>query len=113
MLNNNSEIENAPKMFVNKINKSFLNKASSLKDLNYLCVKLELLANIDSPKKDQKIRNGIQFELLSNKFNTKKHNEDDLNSILGEFITNYSNQDITRTHQNLWKRMCDCFEILI
>ena len=113
VLVNNSEIEKAPKIFVNKINESFLNKTSSLKDLNYLCVKLELLANIDSPKKDQEIRGKIQFELLSNKFNTKKNSENDLNSIIGYFITNFSNQDVTKTHQNLWKRMCNCFEVLI
>ena len=78
-----------------------------------MCVKLELLANIDSPKKDQEIRGKIQFELLSNKFNTKKNSENDLNSIIGYFITNFSNQDVTKTHQSLWKRMCNCFEVLI
>ena len=63
------EIDKAPSNFINTIQKSLENAESNINELNYACVKLEILAGIDSLKKDQSIRNNIQLEMLSNKFN--------------------------------------------
>ena len=114
ILNKKSDINNAPNIFFNSIKSSFDNKESNLKELNYACIKLEIKAGIKSNKKDQEIRNQIQLELLSNKFNkVNKANLDDLDSLIIYFINNFSMTDAKKFHYDLWKRVAKCIEVLI
>ena len=87
ILNKKIDINHAPNIFLDSINNSFNNNESDLKELNYVCIKLEVKAGIESLKKDIEIRNQIQLELLSNKFNkSDKSNLDDVDSLIIHFI---------------------------
>ena len=58
--------------------------------------------------------NQIQLELLSNKFNkSDKSNLDDVDSLIIHFIKNYSINDTKKLHNDLWKRISKCIEVLI
>ena len=103
-----------PNVFIPLIENSFTKKQSNMDELLYSCVKLELLSNLDSTKKDEKIRNGIQLELLTNKFNKNDKNTSyDLNSIICHFINNFSANDVGVVHEKLWKRIVKCFDVII
>jgi len=85
-----------------------------MEELNYVCIKLEIKAGIESSKKDQEVRSKIQLELLSNKFNkTDKKDLDDLDSLINHFIRNFSMTDAKKSHNDLWKRISKCIEVLI
>ena len=100
--------------FKDSVNKSFENKKSDLNELIYACVKLEILANLGSLKKYDDLRNKIQLQLLQNKFNKNNKSElDNLNSIISQFIINFSSLDSGADHKKLWNRMTKCFEVLI
>ena len=114
ILNKKIDINHAPNIFLNSIKSSFDNKESDLKELNYVCIKLEVKAGIESLKKDQAIRNQIQLELLSNKFNkSNKSNLDDVDSLIIHFMENFSINDAKKSHADLWKRITKCIEALI
>ena len=103
-----------PNIFLESIKTSHANKKSNIKELSYACIKLEILAGLDSLKKDAELRNSIQLELLSSKFNKNNNSiPNDIDSILKHFISNFSCDDEGRTHQNLWKRINKCFEVLL
>jgi len=103
-----------PNIFLESIKTSHVNKKSNIKELSYACIKLEILAGLDSLKKDAELRNSIQLELLSSKFNKNNNSiPNDIDSILKHFISNFSCDDEGRTHQNLWKRINKCFEVLL
>ena len=55
----NDHIENAPNIFLKSINKSFDNTKSNIEKLTYSCIKLEIIAGLDSLKKDMNVRNEI------------------------------------------------------
>ena len=79
----------------------------NLKNFKYDNIEVDL-------KKDQEIRNQIQLELLSNKFNkSDKSNPDDVDSLIIHFIKNYSINDAKKSHNDLWKRISKCIEALI
>ena len=114
ILNKKIDIDHTPNIFLNSIKSSFDNKESDLKELTYVCIKLEITAGIESLKKDQKIRNQIQLELLSNKFNkNNKTSLDDVDSLIIHFIKNFSINDAKKSHNDLWKRICKCLEVLV
>ena len=114
ILNKKIDIDHTPNIFLNSIKSSFDNKESDLKELTYVCIKLEITAGIESLKKDQKIRNQIQLELLSNKFNkNNKTGLDDVDSLIIHFIKNFSINDAKKSHNDLWKRICKCLEVLV
>ncbi len=114
ILNKKIDTNHAPNIFLDSIKSSFDNKESDLKELNYVCIKLEIKAGIESLKKDQEIRNQIQLELLSNKFNkSDKSNPDDVDSLIIHFIKNFSINDAKKSHNDLWKRVSKCIEALI
>ena len=114
ILNKKIDINHAPNIFLNSIKSSFDNKESDLKELTYVCIKLEITAGIESLKKDQKIRNQIQLELLSNKFNkNNKTSLDDVDSLIIHFIKNFSINDAKKSHNDLWKRISKCLEVLV
>tara|TARA_B100001113_G_scaffold166099_1_gene135905 strand:- start:6448 stop:7872 length:1425 start_codon:yes stop_codon:yes gene_type:complete len=103
-----------PNTLIKSIEKSFNNKKSNMDELLYSCVKLELLANLDSNKKDENLRKTIQLEFLTNKFNKSyKNNTNDLESILINFIDNCSAEDLEADHKKLWKRIYKCLEVII
>ena len=113
-MNKKIDIDHTPNIFLNSIKNSFNNKESDLKELTYVCIKLEIKAGIESLKKDQKIRNQIQLELLSNKFNkNNKTGLDDVDSLIIHFIKNFSINDTKRSHNDLWKRISKCLEVLV
>ena len=114
ILNKKIDIDHTPNIFLNSIKNSFNNKESDLKELTYVCIKLEIKAGIESLKKDQKIRNQIQLELLSNKFNkNNKTGLDDVDSLIIHFIKNFSINDTKKSHNDLWKRISKCLEVLV
>ena len=107
-------INSIPNIFLESIKKSYENKKSDIKQLTYACIKLEVLAGRESLKRDAEIRNSIQLEMLSSKFNKNVTSiPNDLDSILKHFIKHFSLNDEAKTHQNLWKRINKCFESLL
>ena len=106
--------DNDQNKFRESIDLSFKNTESNFDELINCCIRLEILANIDSLKKYQTIRDSIQLELLQNKFNKNNNNGlDSLDSIVSNFIKNFSSNDAKDDHKKLWKRMENCFEELI
>ena len=106
-------IENAPSIFIKSINKSYENKKSDMEKLQYACVKLEIISALDSLKKDKGLRDKIQLELLTNKFNKSELTPNDTESLINYFIENFSNQDNGTAQQNLWKRINKCIEVIL
>ena len=110
----NSATDPIPNIFLESIKTSHANEKSNIKELSYACIKLEILAGLESLKKDAELRNSIQLELLSSKFNKNNNSiPNDIDSILKHFINNFSFNDEGRIHQNLWKRINKCFEVLL
>ena len=108
------EINNAPEIFFDSLHESLKNKKSNTNELLYACIKLEILAGIDSLKKDLTIRNNIQLEMLSNKFNkNNSNNPNDLDSLINHFIVNFSKDDVKTSHASIWKRIIKCADRLI
>mgnify|MGYP001326164857 FL=1 len=106
-------IENAPSIFIKSINKSYENKKSDMEKLQYACVKLEIISALDSLKKDKGLRDKIQLELLTNKFNKSELTPNDTESLINYFIENFSNEDNGTAQQNLWKRINKCIEVIL
>ena len=106
-------IEDAPSIFIDSITRSFNNKKTNLDNLSYACVKLEILAGIDTLKKDQNIRSSIQLELLSNKFNNNSSTPNDLDSLINYFILNFSKNDSKAGNAKIWNRIVKCIDKLI
>ena len=114
VLNKQADIDKAPNIFSKEINQSFQNKKTDKNMLLYQCIKLEVLAGLDSLKKDQKIKNQVQLELLSNKFNKSSELKiNNVDSVLRTFIENYSMHDSNDDIDKLWKRIIKCFDKLI
>ena len=106
-------IEDAPSIFIDSITRSFNNKKTNSDNLSYACVKLEILAGIDTLKKDQNIRSSIQLELLSNKFNNNSSTPNDLDSLINYFILNFSKNDSKAGNAKIWNRIVKCIDKLI
>ena len=106
--------DNIPNIFSSSVTNSYTNNKSNESELYYVCIKLEILAGVDSLKKDLELRNSIQLELLSNKFNkSNKSMPNDLESLLLHFINHFSIKDEKDIYKKLWKRIEKCIEILI
>ena len=102
------------KNIVTAIVKSKTNKKTDKKALLYSCVKLEILSNIESLKKDNGLRQEIQLEMLTSKFNKSKNNElDNLDSLIIHFIENFSMSDSGAPEKTLWNRIKKTLEILV
>ena len=106
-------IENAPNIFIKSINKSYENKKSDMEKLQYACVKLEIISALDSLKKDKDLRDKIQLELLTNKFNKSELKPNDTESLINYFIENFSIEDNGTAQLNLWKRINKCIEVIL
>ena len=109
----NNELDNAqvPSSIKNKLNKKPQEK-SSTEALTYACVKLEALAGIDSLKKDAQLRQSIQMEMLTNKFNKVSNNLNSVDDLLIHFVNNISAKP-TAAEKTLWKRVSKAIEILV
>jgi len=105
------DINKSPSSLKNKINKEPIKK-SNTEALIYSCVKLEALAGIDSLKKDAQLRQSIQMEMLTNKFNKVVDNLNSVDDLLVHFINNISAKP-TAAEKTLWKRISKSIESLI
>lgn len=108
-----SDINNYSKPIKDAIEKSYLNTKSIKKSFQRACVQMELLAGNDSLKKNLELRNQIQLELLSNKFNKLSSNENSLESNICLFIESFCSKDFTTADKTTWNRMMDSAESLI
>ena len=109
----NIDLNNYPKPIKDAIERSYLNSKSNKKTFQKACVQMELLAGNDSLKKNLELRNQIQLELLSNKFNRSSSNENSLESNICLFIESFSSKDSTAADKTTWNRMMDSAESLI
>ena len=82
-----------PGQIVSKI-KGLNVKKSDSEQVTYSCIKLEIMAGIESLKKDAVTRNKIQLEMLTEKFNTSGANLNSLDSLLIHFFSHLSNKTI-------------------
>jgi len=110
-LNNELDKTQAPSSIKNKLNKKPQDKSNS-EALTYACVKLEALAGIDSLKKDSKLRQSIQIEILTNKFNRVSNQLNSVDDLLIHFINNIASKP-TAAEKTLWKRVSKTIEILV
>ena len=99
-----------PSSIKNKLNKQPLDK-SNIEKLRYACIKLESLAQLDSLKKDAELRQSIQMEMLTSKFNKTSNNLNSLDDLIVYFINNLSVK-IGTAEKSLWKRVSKSIEIL-
>ena len=96
------------------ISKSINNKKTDKKALLYSCIKLEILANLESFKKDAALRQQIQLEMLTSKFNKSNSGDlNDLDSLVINFIENYSKEDSGAPEKALWNRISKTLEVLV
>ena len=110
-LNNELDKTQVPSSIKNKL-KEKPQKKSSSEALTYACVKLEALAGIDSLKKDAQLRQSIQMEMLTNKFNKVSNNLNSVDDLLIHFVNNISIKP-TAAEKTLWKRVSKTIDILI
>ena len=75
-------------------------------DMLESCIRIEMICNVESLKKDEKIRKQIQLKILTEKFNkaqlTKK---DEIFLNVKNFFLNLSISKSSATEKNLWKRI--------
>ena len=95
---------NVPKSIFDVLN--LADKKTDKEKLLYSCVKLELIAGIDSLKKDINIRQTIQLEMLADKFNKGETNKKAItDNLLTNFFKNLSPADAGTNEAKLWKRV--------
>lgn len=110
-IKNELDKNEAPSSIKNKLNDKALKKSNS-EALLYACVKLEALAGIDSLKKDAQLRQSIQMEMLTNKFNKVADRLNSVDDLLVHFINNISSKPTT-AEKTLWKRISKTIETLL
>ena len=110
-LNNELDKTQVPSSIKNKLNEKPQEKSSS-EALTYACVKLEALAGIDSLKKDAQLRQSIQMEMLTNKFNKVSNNLNSVDDLLIHVVNNISAKP-TAAEKTLWKRVSKTIDILV
>ena len=110
-LNNELDKTQVPSSIKNKLNDKPQEKSSS-EALTYACVKLEALAGIDSLKKDAQLRQSIQMEMLTNKFNKVSNNLNSVDDLLIHFVNNISAKP-SAAEKTLWKRVSKTLYILV
>ena len=103
--------EMLPGQIVSKI-KDLNVKKSDSEQVTYSCIKLEIMAGIESLKKDAETRNKIQLEMLTEKFNASGTNLNTLDSLLIHFFSHLSSKPTT-AEKTLWKRISASIENLI
>lgn len=109
----NNELDNTqiPSYIKNKLNEKPQEESNS-EVLTYACVKLEALAGIDSLKRDAQLRQSIQMEMLTNKFNKVSDSLNSVEDLLIQFVNNISAKP-SAAEKTLWKRITKTIEILV
>ena len=70
------------------------------------CIRIEMICNSESLKKDEKIRNQIQLKILAEKFNKAKQTKrEEIILHIKNFFLNLSISKVSNTEKNLWKRI--------
>ena len=106
-----SEGKSIPKSILNAIQASE-NKLDKDK-LTYSCIKLEIMAEIEPLKKDLKLRQTIQFEMLADKFNKGANDKKTLiEKLLVDFYSNLPAKDAGADEKKLWTRISKALDIL-
>jgi hypothetical protein len=106
-----SEGKSIPKSILNAIQTSE-NKLNKDK-LTYSCIKLEIMAEIEPLKKDLKLRQTIQFEMLADKFNKGANDKKTLiEKLLVDFYSNLPAKDAGADEKKLWTRISKALDIL-
>ena len=81
--------------------------------LLYACIKLELMANIEGLKKDLKMRQAIQFEMLADKFNKGSNNNKlAIEKLLVDFYSSLPAKDAGADEKKLWSRISKALDNL-
>ena len=110
-VNKKLDDEKLPSQIVSKIKHLNVKKSDS-EQVTYSCIKLEIMAGIESLKKDAEVRNKIQLEMLTEKFNTTGANLNTLDSLLIHFFSHLSSKP-TAAEKTLWKRISNSIESLV
>jgi hypothetical protein len=71
------------------------------------------MAGIDSLKKDKDVRQAIQLEMLTSKFNKSSGGMNNLDDLIIYFFENLSNKEITAAEKTLWKRVSQSAEAIL
>lgn len=108
---NELEDESLPNQIVSKIKNLDIKKSNTDK-LAYACIKLEIMAGNDSLKKDASLRNKIQLEMLTEKFNKSDKTLSSLDSLVIHFLSNLSKKP-TASDKTLWKRVSKSIEEIL
>ena len=70
------------------------------------CIRIEMICNVDSLKKDEKVRNQIQLKILTEKFNkAQTTRKEEILLHIKNFFLNLSISKVGATEKNLWKRI--------
>lgn len=70
------------------------------------CIRIEMICNVESLKKDEKIRNQIQLKILTEKFNKlQQTKKEEILLHIKNFFFNLSISKVGATEKNLWKRI--------
>ena len=70
------------------------------------CIRIEMICNVESLKKDEKIRNQIQLKILTEKFNkAQQTKKEEILLHIKNFFLNLSISEVGATEKNLWKRI--------
>ena len=70
------------------------------------CIRIEMICNVGSLKKDEKIRNQIQLKILTEKFNKAKlTKKEEIFLNIKNFFLNLSVSKVSNTEKNMWKRI--------
>ena len=106
-----SEDKSIPKSILKAIQTSE-NKLDKEK-LTYSCIKLEVMADIESLKKDSKLMQTIQFEMLADKFNKGVNDKKILiEKLLVDFYSNLPAKDAGTDEKKLWSRISKALDNL-
>jgi hypothetical protein len=103
----------------NSIPKSILNAIQTSENkldkdkLTYSCIKLEIMAEIEPLKKDLKLRQTIQLEMLADKFNKGANDKKTLiEKLLVDFYSNLPAKDAGADEKKLWTRISKALDSL-
>ena len=103
---NNQKIDQdlIPSSLQNVFSNNFDNRDKE--SMHEACIRIEILNNIDSLKKDQELRNKIQLQILNEKFNQKNLNKKDEEIFwIQSFFQNLSLKEVSDFEKKLWKRI--------
>ena len=94
------------KKIKNFLDKLLENNILDQDKLMYICIKLEIMANIEGLKKDSQLRQVIQFEMLADKFNKGSNDKKGIiETLLVDFFSYLPAKDAGASEKKLWARI--------